>query len=161
MSYICEKPSGSCPLCDHYRYDEDYGGMSCFAQLDEQTGRPERGDAAVISEKERKNREELFKLMQENPELPVVAMVDSEIVQDDGYYRWMGAWGSSSIEEYFIGEERIHFREEDDFDEGEETLTDGQMCYDDFEAMSDEEAVSAYNALPWVKAIVVNIDLPE
>ena len=66
----------------------------------------------MITDRERKNREELFKLMQENPELPVVAMVDSEIVQDDGYSRWMGAWGSSSIEEYFIGEERIHFREE-------------------------------------------------
>lgn len=91
----------------------------------------------MITDRERKNREELFKLMQENPELPVVAMVDSEIVQDDGYSRWMGAWGSSSIEEYFIGEERIHFREEDDFDEVEETLTDGQVCYDDFEAMSN------------------------
>ena len=107
----------------------------------------------MITDRERKNREELFKLMQENPELPVVAMVDSEIVQDDGYSR--------SIEEYFIGEERIHFREEDDFDEVEETLTDGQVCYDDFEAMSDEEAVGAYNSLPWIKAIVVNIDLPE
>lgn len=85
----------------------------------------------MITDRERKNREELFKLMQENPELPVVAMVDSEIVQDDGYSRWMGAWGSSSIEEYFIGEERIHFREEDDFDEVEETLTDGQVCTDD------------------------------
>lgn len=115
----------------------------------------------MITDRERKNREELFKLMQENPELPVVAMVDSEIVQDDGYSRWMGAWGSSSIEEYFIGEERIHFREEDDFGEVEETLTDGQVCYDDFEAMSDEEAVGAYNSLPWIKAIVVNIDLPE
>lgn len=83
----------------------------------------------MITDRERKNREELFKLMQENPELPVVAMVDSEIVQDEGYSRWMGAWGSSSIEEYFIGEERIHFREEDDFDEVEETLTDGQVCY--------------------------------
>ena len=115
----------------------------------------------MITERERKNREELFKLMQENPELPVVAMVDSEIVQDDGYYRWVGAWGRSTIEEYFIGEERIHFREADDFDEVEETLTDGQVCYDDFEAMSDEEAVGAYNSLPWIKAIVVNIDLPD
>ena len=115
----------------------------------------------MISEKERKNREELFKLMQEHPELPVVAMVDSEIVQDDGYSRWMGAWGNSSIEEYFIGEEQIHFREADDFEEVEETLTDGRICYDDFEAMSDEEAVGAYNSLPWIKAIVVNIDLPD
>ena len=48
----------------------------------------------MISERERKKREEFFKLMQENPELPVVAMVYSEVVQDDGYSRWMGAWGS-------------------------------------------------------------------
>lgn len=160
MSYICEKPAGSCRNCYHYRYDEDYGGMACFAEQDERARRPER-TAGVITGIERKNREELFKLMRENPELPVVAMVDSEIVQDDGYSRWMGAWGSSSIEEYFIGEERIHFREADDFDEVEETLTDGQVCYDDFEAMSDEEAVGTYNSLPWIKAIVVNIDLPD
>ena len=115
----------------------------------------------MITERERKNSEELFKLMQENPELPVVAMVDGEIVQDDGHSRWMGAWGSSSIEEYFVGEEWIHFREADDFEEVEEALTDGQVCYDDFEAMSDEEAVGAYNSLPWIKAIVVYIDLPD
>lgn len=34
----------------------------------------------MISERERKKREEFFKLMQENPELPVVAMVYSEVV---------------------------------------------------------------------------------
>lgn len=115
----------------------------------------------MITEKERKNRAELFKLMQENPELPVVAMVDSEIVADDGYNRWLGSWGSSSIEEYFSGEERLHFRESDDLYEVEETLTDGRVCYDDYEAMSDEEAIAAYNALPWIKAIVVYIDLPD
>ena len=42
----------------------------------------------MVSEKE--NREKLFQLMRENPELPVVAMVDSEIVADDGYNRWLG-----------------------------------------------------------------------
>lgn len=48
----------------------------------------------MITEKERKNREELFKLMQENPDLPVVAMVDGEIPGDDSGY-WLGAWGSA------------------------------------------------------------------
>lgn len=42
----------------------------------------------MITEKERKNREELFRLMQENPDLPVVPMVDGEIVADDcGHWR--------------------------------------------------------------------------
>lgn len=113
-----------------------------------------------MTEKEKNNREELFKLMQENPDLPVVPMVDSEIVADDGYNRWLGAWGSSYIGEYFVGEERVHFREDDDLSEVcavvEETL--------DSEAwgvMSDEEYLAAYAEMPWIKAIIVNIDLPE
>ena len=43
----------------------------------------------MVSEKERENREKLFRLMRENPELPVVAMVDSEVVADTGYGRWI------------------------------------------------------------------------
>lgn len=68
----------------------------------------------MINERERKNREELFKLMQEHPELPIVAMVDAEIVADDGYNRWLGAWGSVYVGEYIIGEDKVHFREDDD-----------------------------------------------
>lgn len=104
--------------------------------------------------------EELFRLMGENPELPVVPMVDGEIVGDD-YGRWLGAWGSCYIGEYIIGDERLHFKEEDDFCEVENTLTDGRLDYVQFEAMSDEEAKSIYADLPWIKAIIVNIDLPE
>lgn len=42
MSYICYKPAGSCPGCSHYRYDEDYGGMACFAQVDENATKGEK-----------------------------------------------------------------------------------------------------------------------
>lgn len=38
--------------------------------------------------------EELLKLIKENPDLPIVPMVDSEVVQDDFGY-WLGAWGAS------------------------------------------------------------------
>lgn len=68
-----------------------------------------KGDTAVITDKERKNREELaayrrrelFRLMRENPELPVVPMVDWEITGDDNGY-WLGAWGSARIDEYLL-----------------------------------------------------------
>lgn len=105
--------------------------------------------------------EALLKLMQENPGLPIVPMVESEIVGDLDYGRWRGAWGSCRVDEYLIGEERIHFKEEGDFQEIEDALTDGAFNYEQFEAMSDDEAEGAYAALPWVKAIVVNIDLPD
>lgn len=69
----------------------------------------------MIAEKERKNREELFKLMQKNPDLPVVPMVDSEIVADDCGY-WLGSWGSAEVDEYFISEraERVFFKSDGD-----------------------------------------------
>ena len=35
MAYIC-KESKPCKQCKHYRFDEDYGGMACFAQAGEQ-----------------------------------------------------------------------------------------------------------------------------
>ena len=114
----------------------------------------------MISEKERENREELFKLMREHPELPVVPMVDSEIVADDCGY-WMGAWGRSTIDEYLISEraERIFYKSDDDvFDVLERHLSD-----EEFDALpeSEEECRPYYDALPWVKAIIVYINLPD
>ena len=41
------------------------------------------------TDKAKNNWEELFRLMQENPDLPVVPMVDGEIVGDDSGY-WVG-----------------------------------------------------------------------
>lgn len=115
----------------------------------------------MITEKEKKNREELFRLMRENPDLPVVPMVDSEIVADNGYNFWKGSWGNSHIEEYVLGKEYLHFREDDDWGEIEWALADGFVGYETFEGLSDEEAKSEYAALPWIRAIIVNIDLPE
>lgn len=113
----------------------------------------------MARENEKENREELFRLMQENPELPVVPMVDYEIVADDSG-RWLGSWGSSYIGEYLIGEEQVHFREDDDPSEVDKVLSEryGDDYYTD---MTDEQEAEAYAGLPWIKAIIVNIDLPE
>lgn len=115
----------------------------------------------MITEKEKKNRDELFRLMQENPDLPVVPMVDSDIVADNYPNYWMGSWGNSHIKEYVLGKEYTHFREDDDWGNVEWTLSDGFVNYETFEGLSDEEVKSEYAALPWIRAIIVNIDLPE
>lgn len=112
-----------------------------------------------MSEKEKQYREEFFKLLRENPDLPVVPMVDSDIVADDCGY-WLGSWGRSEIGEYLIGEERIFFREDDDPSELEKVLSD-KFGYDAIEEWSDEEWKKVYAELPWVKAIIVYINLPE
>ena len=48
----------------------------------------------MITEREKQNREELFRLMRENPDLPVVPMVDGEICGDDSGY-WCGGMGDT------------------------------------------------------------------
>lgn len=116
----------------------------------------------MITEKEKKNREELFRLMQRNPDLPVVPMIDGVACGDDECARYVGSWGKSYVSEYIVGEEAVHFRESNpDMCEVEDVLTDGFVSYDDLECMPDEEAKAAYDGLPWIKAIIVNIDLPE
>ena len=114
-----------------------------------------------MTEKERKNHDDLFKLMQETPDLPVVPMVDADIVAGDDYGRWMGSWGSASVDEYLIppDDRPMIFKSDDDvFDTLEQCLPEAE-----FEALPENESECRpfYDALPWVKAIIVNINLPD
>lgn len=102
----------------------------------------------------------LLKLMQENPELPVVPMVDGEIPGDDSGY-WLGAWGKARVDEYLLtnNHEWMVFKSDDDvFDVLERHLSD-----EEFEKLpeTEEECRPVYNALPWTKAIIVYIQMPD
>ena len=112
-----------------------------------------------MREQEKKNRDALFRLMREHPELPVVPMVNSEIIADDYCSYWMGNWGKAGIAAYIVGDERIYFRE-DDSDDMENVLNHtkgGQDWYEAPEAKVEE----AYRNLPWTEAIIVYIEMPE
>lgn len=108
--------------------------------------------------------QELYRLMQENPGLLVVPMVDSEVVCDDGGY-WFGSWGSARVDEFYCPkDEHAWFRSDDDiagwfeskFDYEEEGIP---------AEMPDEEAEKIMrqkiDALPWKKAIIVYVELPD
>ena len=104
--------------------------------------------------------EKFLKLVQENPDLPIVPMVDEEVVANDCSTYWMGEWGYSEVTEYYIGKDRIHFRSDDE----EEALADMVGCkyYEtkdgrDILSLSDDEWKELYDSLDWVKAIVVYI----
>lgn len=118
----------------------------------------------MVSEKE--NRKKLFQLMQEHPELPVVTMVNSDIVADCGYSYWRGVFGDVSIGEYLVGNEKVHFREDDDPYEVDNTLYDclseTSMGLAKFRNLKTDKDVSeAYDKLPWIKAIIVYIEVPD
>ena len=99
---------------------------------------------------------ELFTLIMNNPDLPIVAWVDSEIVADDGYMRWLASIGKSHIIEYIEVEMYQDYCEmvyKDDTEYYE------QFLYDTTE-MTEEEIAEHIKNIDWIKAIAVNIDLP-
>lgn len=107
---------------------------------------------------------ELLKLVQENPELPIVAMVKGEIVGGDEYGYWVGSFGKAEVDEYLIPtdarrDDGIYFKSDDDvFDVLERYLPE-----EEWEALPENESECRpyFEALPWVKAIIVYIELPK
>lgn len=99
----------------------------------------------------------LLDLIKENPNLPIVPMVDYEVVADDTWGYWLGSWGSARIDRYYKGEERVFFYDEHDI---EDCITE-EMGWDWYETATDDQALEAYRELPWIKCIVVYIETPE
>ena len=106
------------------------------------------------------NTKELLKLIKENPDLPVIPMVDSECVADDYSAYWLGSWGRAEVTEYYMGQERVHLKGDDE----EDVLADMEGCKyyctkdgRDITDLSDEEWSELYASIPWIKAIVVYI----
>lgn len=130
------------------------------------------------------NIQKLICLAKEHPELPIIAMVDGEIVGDD-CGRWVGDFGSVELGEYVSYNERL-FDDREDFKEAYYGYNDDELCekfkykpgineytiknrhctreqYEknkesekQLEAYLDEVAKRAFKA-----AIIVNIDLPN
>jgi len=106
--------------------------------------------------------QEFIKLVQENPDLPIVPMVYGEIVDGDHYSYWMGSFCGCEITEYvcFEGYQGDRFYTRDEQDEIEEYFANSEVLVD----LSDEEAFRIAHeqaeALDWEKAIVVWIGTP-
>ena len=95
----------------------------------------------------------LLDLMKENPNLPVVPMVETEVVAGGEYAWWLGSWGHARVDKYYEADEHIYFYDENDI----EPLIEDVKGWDWYETATDDEALEEYRNLPWVKCIVVNI----
>lgn len=101
----------------------------------------------------------LAELVSKYPDMEVIAMVDSNVVLDDEYTRWIGSIGGVRLEEYYWRDERIYFKSADEEDLKEDYLND--IFYEN-ENSTDEELEKLgdeyLDSVKWTKAIVVNID---
>ena len=104
------------------------------------------------------NKTELFlEIVKENPTLPIIAMVDSEIVADEGYAWWLGSFGESFVGHYYNNDSRVYVREHED----ENDIFEDCFCTEDFdENITDEEISKVVDNLKWIRAILVRIELP-
>jgi hypothetical protein len=100
------------------------------------------------------NTQKLLQLAAENPDLPIVPMVDYDVV-GDGYGFWLGEFGHCEVGEYALYSDRYY----DDRDE----LKDVYYCdnAEDFEGCTDDELEKALDLATdhmWTKAIIVYIN---
>ena len=126
----------------------------------------------------------LLNLVKENPDLPIVPMVDYAVVCDDGG-RWMGAIGHCYVGEYACYREWF-YDDREDFEEAYYDVNDEELCEmfnynpcigrysleygentkEEYEEnKKNEKLLNEYlhkiADKYFKKAIIVNIDLPE
>lgn len=106
------------------------------------------------------NIQELLRLIAENPDLPIVPKVDSDIIADEGYSCWLGGWGIAEVDRYIVDDEKCYFElygREELVDREWDRLAERTDLSDEQAAAEAEKAV---DALKWIKCIAVRITAP-
>lgn len=114
---------------------------------------------------------ELLKLAEENPELPIIAEVNSDVVPDDCCMSWFGKVTGACVEYVWTGRtpnemyrtwtldealtENYFFVKENAPEPLKEKLK--KLGSADF----DEVSSRWINSLPWKKCIIVYVDVPD
>lgn len=105
---------------------------------------------------------ELLQLMKDNPSLPVIPMVDTEIVLGDEYGYWMASFGKCEVKEFAIdewyGDGIVRYKNEP---HAEDDLIEAiaECKYEGTD--EDYEKAKEEAEKLWTKAIIVYIELPE
>ncbi|MDE6469751.1 MAG: hypothetical protein K2L19_01840 [Eubacterium sp.] len=106
------------------------------------------------------NIEKLIQLAKENPNLPIIPMVGTDVVASDEYSYWLASFGEVELGRYYVSDERVIL----DLDDLTEEILDEHCCDDEWENLSDEEQVKKAENIAKKKmksAIIVYIDTPK
>ena len=139
-------PQEIAKICDSYGYGFARGVYEAFTRQNE-----ENQEYGLVLKVPKEVKDELEKIgppkeFKKTPQPKTVGELDAA---------WLGSWGESAVQEFIIGKERTYYRE-DDICEMNDVLYER---YDPelVDNMTDEETRAAYNALPWKKAIFVDV----
>ncbi len=100
------------------------------------------------------NGKNLLTLIAENPELPVVPMVDGEVCCGEEYGYYMGNFGHNEVGEYAVFGERVYFDREE---LKEDYYNANDDTYSDMSEKEIEESLDKDTEHMWTKAIIVYI----
>lgn len=107
-----------------------------------------------MTDKENKNLHELLSLMEKNPELPVLPLVDC----DDWHSTSpLGSWGNAYIAEYLTLRDNMVIRDDTDW-WGIIDVLESWYPNEFIEKATDDELHEMYAKLNWKKAIFVDIE---
>lgn len=105
-----------------------------------------------------KNTKTLLRLVADNPDLPIVPVIDGDTCGHDGYSSYMGKLGRCWVDEYVIdewyGDGRVLFRDEEEA--LIESIAEGKYNGTEEDYIRAEEEAKAL----WKKAIILSI-VPE
>lgn len=113
---------------------------------------------------------ELLKLAKENPGLPIIAEVNSDVVADDGYMSWFGEITEAHVESVWTGTYNEMLRtwtlnealmENDSFIEENAPESLKQKLEKLNDTDFDKETSKWIKSLSWKKCIIVYVDVPD
>lgn len=111
--------------------------------------------------KDDSNESKLLKLIQENPGMSIIPMVDVDVIAGNEFNRYGGVLGDCEIREYVFRESGygggvFYYKGEDDLAEYIAEDEDGLHSYEERLALAKEKV----SKIQWNKAIFVNVDEP-
>lgn len=100
---------------------------------------------------------ELMKLVEENPTLKVIPIVDSDVVAGDDFQWWTGEFGNPSIDEIYIKDEETYLRSQSEEQLVEEIAATMEFTKDVHEKFAIKQAEKEVSGFPWEKVITIKI----
>lgn len=95
--------------------------------------------------------EEILKLIEENKDLPIYAWVDSDVVSDDCYGRWLGKITGADIQE-------IAFVEPWGWSDNNIVTKDDEDEYFDYICENAPDTVTEENVEEYARAVIKELD---